>query len=139
MQQFVKAIEIWVPSSTRGMSLVLGSSYYGDLEEFKKASEAMVFDFDHGLPGKTWAQGEPIVLTDLTANYFQRAEAATQAGIFCGISIPVFCGEFLQAVVILFCGGGKDSVGALELWENNNGSNSELKLVDGYYGELERF
>ncbi len=138
MQQFIKAIEIWVPDNS-GLVLELSSSYYGDLEDFKSTSQAMRFQYDQGLPGKTWASGKPIVMTDFDNDYFQRASEAKLAGIVCGISVPIFCGEFLHAVVVLFCGGGRDVIGAMEVWHNANGSNSELKLADGYYGELERF
>lgn len=139
MKQFIKAVEIWVPGS-KNKVLELGSAYYGELGDFKSISESMSFAFDEGLPGKTWSTGRAIVLTDINNNsYFQRAEAANQASIDCGISIPVFCGEFLQAVVILFCGGSEDVKGAMEVWHNTNGSNNELSLVDGYYGELEKF
>lgn len=138
MKQFVKAIEIWVPG-VNGMVLELSSAYYGELEDFKRTSETMRFAFGQGLPGKTWATRQAIVLTDLDNSYFQRAEAAHQAGIACAASFPILCGDYLHAVVVLFCGGGEDVVGAMEVWHNPNDSTKELTLVDGYYGELERF
>jgi hypothetical protein len=138
LKAFVRAVEIWVPD-VRGQVLVLSSAYYGDLEEFESASAGMSFEYDEGLPGKTWAAGGPIVLTDFDNSYFQRAEAAKQAGIVCGISLPIYAGEFLQAVVVMFCAGGPEVVGAMEVWRNVNGNDNELKLADGYYGDLERF
>ncbi len=138
MKQFVKAIEIWVPG-VNGSVLELASAYYGELEDFKKASESMQFAYDDGLPGKTWSTGRPIVLTDLDNSYFQRAEAAHRAGIACAVSFPVLCGDFLQAVVVLFCGSGKDVVGVMEVWQNPEDGSKELSLVDGYYGALEKF
>jgi hypothetical protein len=136
VQQFIQAIEIWVPG-TDSHDLVLASASYGDLEAFKTTSETMCFAYDEGLPGKTWSTRQPIVLTDFSKSYFQRAEAAERARIECGLSFPVFCGDFLQAVVVLFCGGGANVVGAMEVWHNT--TDSELELVDGYYGEMERF
>lgn len=136
VQQFIKAIEIWVPG-TGSHDLELASASYSDLEAFKTTSENMRFAYDEGLPGKTWSTGKPIVLTDFSKSYFQRAEAAERARIECGLSFPVFCGDFLQAVVVLFCGGGANVVGAMEVWHNT--TDSELELVDGYYGEMERF
>ncbi len=136
MQQFIKAIEIWVPG-TDSPELELASASYGDLEAFKTTSENMRFAYDEGLPGKTWSTGQPIVLTDFSKSYFQRAEAAERARIECGLSFPVFCGDFLQAVVVLFCGGGANVVGAMEVWQNT--TDSELELVDGYYGDMDRF
>lgn len=139
MERFVKAIEVWAPSS-ENLVLELTSSFYGHLKDFKKTSEVMSFPFDHGLPGKTWAAGHPLVLSDLDNSYFLRAKEAKLANITCCISVPVYSGEFLQAVVVLFCGGGKDVAGALELWHqpDKNGQ-KELRLVDGYYGELKEF
>lgn len=138
MKPFVAAVEIWVPNA-QGQTLVLSSAFYGDLEEFESASAGMSFAYDEGLPGKTWADGGPIVLTDFDYSYFQRAEAAKRAGIVCGVSLPIYAGEFLHAVVVLFCAGGPEVVGAMEVWHNVNGNDSQLKLADGYYGDLERF
>lgn len=138
MEQFVRAIEIWVPGKN-GLVLELGSAYYGDLVDLKSTSEVMSFAYDEGLPGKTWSTGLPIVLTDFESGYFQRTDIVKKTDIVCGISLPIYCGEFLQAVVVLFCGGGQGVAGAMEVWHNANGSNNELKLLDGYYGVLDKF
>jgi len=135
VKSFVKAVEVWVPGAQH-LTLDLASSHYGDLIDFQKASVIMQFVYDDGLPGKTWSGAKPIILNDLQNSYFQRGDAAAQAGISCAVSVPFFCGEFLQAVVILFCGGESVS-GAIELWANNN--ENELRLQDGYFGELSRF
>ena len=138
MGQFIKAIEVWVPG-VQPYQLQLASSHYGDLAQFKSASESMCFAYGDGLPGKTWSEGRPIVLTDIQQRYFQRRQLAEEAKLQCAVSIPIFSGEFLQAVVVLFCGDESGQMGALELWHNHDGSKTELRLVDGYYGKLERF
>lgn len=138
LEPFIKAAEIWVPAPDR-LVLVHGGGYYRNLDDFKATSRSMQFAYDQGLPGRTWAARRPVVMTDVEDDYFQRKDAAIDANIRCAISLPVFCGEFLHAVIVLFCGGGETEVGALELWHNGNGSDTELTLVDGYYGVLAKF
>jgi hypothetical protein len=138
LDQFVKAIEIWVPSGTKN-DLELSSSFYGKLKLFRETSEKMSFSYAEGLPGKTWESGKPVVLKEFTNSDFQRTEIARQAGITCGISLPIYCGDFLLGVVVIFCGEGHGMAGAVEVWNNEGQHPNELKLVDGYYGELERF
>lgn len=137
MGQFVKAVEVWIPSVS-GLTLELGSSHYGELEGFREASIDLTFAPGEGLPGRTWAQARPIILKDLQDPLFVRSESAIAAKLACAVSLPVFCGEFLQAVVILFCGDEK-STGALEVWQNPEESDCELRLEDGYFGDLDRF
>lgn len=138
MQLFIKAAEIWHPDAC-GQSLKLSSYYYGDLNAFEATSKVIDFDYGEGLPGQTWAAKKPLVWTDLDNDLFKRSEAAKQAGIECGISIPVFVGDFLMSVVVLFCGRSADVKGAVEVWANPDASDMELKLSEGYYGDLERF
>ena len=148
MALFIKAAEVWQPD-TSGRHLVLSSAHYGDyhadpssadtLEEFKSASQSMRFAIDEGLPGKTWAERRPLIWTNLESEHFQRSELADIAGLVCGLSIPVFAGEFLTGVVVLFCAAGDQMSGAVEVWQNRDYYDNELQLKDGYYGKLERF
>jgi hypothetical protein len=133
MNTFVRVCEIWVPSKYR-TELEFHSGLYGELQQFRVASERMCFGYDEGLPGKAWAERHPIVLKDLQHSYFKRAEAARQAGLTCGIAIPVFAGDYLLAVVVLYCGDDEEYFGAIELWHAAGGG--DLALVDGYYAEL---
>lgn len=137
MKSYVKAAEIW-QTGPEGDRLYLSTSYYGDLVEFAEVSKEMGFEYGEGLPGQTWAQARPLVWTDLQTDAFLRAESARRAGIACGLSIPIFAGDFLLAVVVLFFADGDDITGAVEVW-GNRGSDTELKLEEGYYGVLERF
>ena len=138
MSLFIKAAEVWQPDPS-GQHLVLSSFHYGDLEAFANASQNMAFGFGEGMPGRTWAERRPLIWTDLNAEQFKRAHQAEEADLACALSIPVFAGDFLLGVMVLFCGKGDDLSGAVEIWHNPNSSTNELKLADGYYGRLERF
>ena len=139
MQMFIKAAEVWQPDAADAR-LKLAAGHYGTgVEAFQTSSESMSFGCGEGLPGQSWAEGRPLIWTELNDGNFLRAAAADEAGIACGVAVPVFAGEFLQAVLVLFCGKGDEIAGAVEVWSNPPGSDTELKLVAGYYGELERF
>jgi hypothetical protein len=138
MKTFVRVAEIWVPTKDR-TQLQLLDGLYGSLKEFRAASEQMRFRLDEGLPGKAWAAGHPIILKEFANSYFMRTEAAKTAGLTCGVALPVFVGEQLTAVVVLFCGDDEAHVGAIELWHNDPDTSYEMMLVDGYYGSAEMF
>jgi hypothetical protein len=112
---------------------------YGAFTAFASASKTMQFEFDQGLPGKAWASRHPIILKEFSNSYFQRTEAAKAAGLTCGVALPVFAGDFLLAVLVLFCGDDADHVGAIELWHNDPKIAYEMKLVDGYFGTADMF
>lgn len=131
-QPFIRATEIWVPTADR-KRLELSTGLYGPLREFEAVSRETRFGYDEGLPGKAWAAGHPIVLKNLTNSYFLRGDAAAAAGLACAVALPIFAGQFLIAVLVLFCGDDSEHVGAVELWHTPPGS-VEMGLVDGYYG-----
>ncbi|MCB2079932.1 MAG: GAF domain-containing protein [Novosphingobium sp.] len=134
---FIRATEIWTPSSD-GKHLDLTSGLYGDLEYFEAISRGMRFAYGEGLPGRTWAEGHPIVLKSLNNSYFMRGDAAMTEGLSCAVSVPIFTGDQVSAVIVFFCGDDRFHVGALELWsvpENEN----EMALVDGYFGRAQKF
>jgi hypothetical protein len=143
MAYFIRAAEVWILDNS-GRNLVLGSAHYGELHEdvskvFHEASKSMRFAIDEGLPGKTWAERRPLIWTDLSVSHFKRKELIADAGLVCGLSIPIYAGEFLLGVVILFCGGVDEITGVMEIWRNRDFYDSELHLQDGYYGALEKF
>ena len=133
MKTFIRVIEVWVPSRDRTL-LEFGSGWYGDAPFFGALSEARCFGMGEGLPGQAWERGHPIVLKQFEGSYFQRTAAAKAAGLTCGIAVPVFAGDFLTAVLVLFCGDDQEHAGAIELWHNNPAVSPDLKLSDGYYG-----
>jgi hypothetical protein len=139
MKTFIRVVELWVPDRTR-MRLEFGGGLYGEgLSAFKAVSESLHFGYDEGLPGKAWACGHPVILTKFANSYFKRTDQALAAGLTCGVAVPVFAGEFLQAVMVLFCDDDEAHVGAIELWHNDAEISHEMGLVDGYYGAAEMF
>ena len=135
MPSFIRAIELWTPDEA-GTSLEFGGGIYNDdLEEFRQISELALFGRDDGLPGKAWAAGHPIILTDFADSYFRRADEARLFALTCAVAIPIFAGTRIKSVVGLLCGGDSgENVGAVELWHNNAELSHEMKLVDGCYG-----
>lgn len=138
MKTFIKVIEIWTPEQDR-KRLSLASSYYGDEQDLKQKSQDISFKYNEGLPGTAWAESRPVVITDLDHSCFLRADLAKSSGISCAIALPVFAGQFLLSVIVLLCADDNDITGAIEVWGKNQDRPEEMKLIDGYYGSLDRF
>ncbi len=134
---FIRVTEVWVPAEGEE-TLVLKDGLYGKLTEFERVARETRFGHGEGLPGKAWASGKPIVLKDLVGSYFKRGAAAEAAGLTCAVAIPVFRGDTLTAVLVLFCGEDRDHVGAIEVWLTPERS-VEMGFLDGYYGTAEVF
>jgi hypothetical protein len=135
-QTFIRAVEYWVPGTDRQL-LEFGGGLYGQTPKFGAFSRQMVFGRGEGLPGAAWEAGHPIVLRDLAHPSFRRAALARAEGLTCGIAVPVFAGDFLTSVLVLFCGDDAAHAGAIELWHNDPAHPTqahEMTLVDGYYG-----
>src|SRR5258708_34119028 len=91
------------------------------------------------MPGKAVARGQRVILTKFASSYFKRTDEAIEAGLTFGVALPVFAGEFLMAVMVLFCGHDEKHVGAIELWHNDADVSHEMGLVDGYDGTAHMF
>jgi hypothetical protein len=139
MKTFIRVVELWVPDRTRTRLEFGGCLASEEYSEFKALSENALFAYDEGLPGKAWASGHPVILTEFANSYFKRTDEAVEAGLTCGVALPVFAGEFLMAVMVLFCGDDEKHVGAIELWHNDPDKSHEMGLVDGYYGTADMF
>jgi len=133
MKTFIRAVEYWVPSADR-TTLAHGGGWYGAAPGFGALSAQMCFGPGEGLPGQAWQQGHPIVLRQFEGSYFRRTEAAHRAGLTCAIAIPILAGEFLMAVVVMFCGDDAAHAGAIELWHNDPARSTDMTLADAYYG-----
>ena len=137
MNTLIKAAEVWLPTPD-GSLLEFGGGLFGAATGFGASSRAMCFGRGEGLPGRAWFDGRPIVLKEFEGSYFRRADAARLAGFSCAIALPVFLGNAMTAVVVLFCGGtaAEENAhdGAVELWRNNARVTSDMTLVDGYFG-----
>ena len=133
MTTFIRALEYWVPSNDRSM-LEFGGGHYGAATRFASISRELCFGRGEGLPGQAWEAGHPIVLKEFEGSYFRRIAAARAEGLTCGIAVPIFAGDFLNAVMVIFCGDDAAHAGAIELWHNDPHESHDMTLVDGYYG-----
>ncbi|MGE0855149.1 MAG: GAF domain-containing protein [Hyphomicrobiaceae bacterium] len=118
--------------------LTLACGQYGPLTSFADTSKQTSFALGEGLPGKAWEAGHPIVYHSLKRPAFVREEAAAEAGLTCGVAIPVIKDTKTIAVLVLFCGDDTEHVGAIEIWHAPLGF-VDLKLFDGYFGTASRF
>jgi GAF domain len=131
---FIKATEFWVPSRDRSF-LEYGGGLYGTATRFGALSRTLCFARGEGLPGQAWEAGHPIVLRQFVGTYFQRTSAAHAEGLTCAIAMPIFAGDFLTSVLVIFCGDNdEDQAGAIELWHNDPAQSKDMTLVDGHYG-----
>jgi hypothetical protein len=131
---FIKATEFWVPSRDRSF-LEYGGGLYGTATRFGALSRTLCFARGEGLPGQAWEAGHPIVLRQFVGSYFQRTSAAHAEGLTCAIAMPIFAGDFLTSVLVIFCGDNdEDQAGAIELWHNDPAKSKDMTLVDGHYG-----
>ncbi|OOY24959.1 GAF domain-containing protein [Thioclava sediminum] len=130
---FIGVSEVWVPEGDR---LVHAAGDYGAHTAFEEASVRTSFGKGEGLPGKAWAEGRPVVLKGFDGSYFQRTEAAKEAGLTSAVALPVFDGETLKAVLVVLCGDDETTTGAIEVWAERDGL---LMLDDGYYGAAKHF
>ena len=121
MNTFIRASEVWVPSADRTM-LEFGGGLYGKATRFGALSRTLCFGRGEGLPGQAWEQGRPLVLRTFDNSYFRRTAAAHAEGITCGIAVPIYAGDFLTSVLVIFCGDDAAHAGAIELWRNDPAS-----------------
>lgn len=128
----IKVVEVWVPNADR-TCLELSSGIYGEADRFGTASRTHRFRFGEELPGRVWAGGRPLILNDLSDATFRRRQSAQAAGLSSVIALPILLGEFVSAVMVLFCGADGGEVGAIELWNAPAGEH-DMSLIDGYYG-----
>lgn len=133
LKPFIQVAEVWVPKD--GVLELAGGSY-GGLAGFEAASRRIGFPRGEGLPGKAWAEARPVVLKDLTGSYFKRGEAAAEAGLTSAVTLPIFAGAELRAVLVVLCGDDDTRTGAIEVWSEADGV---LALEDGYYGAAKHF
>ncbi len=133
MNTFIRAVEYWLPSAD-GSLLEYGAGFYGTSRHFEALSRGLCFGRGEGLPGQAWEAGHPIVLKKFEGSYFQRTAEAHAVGITCGIAVPMFNGEVLTAVLVLFCGEDTALAGAIEVWHTDPAVSPDMTLVDGHYG-----
>jgi hypothetical protein len=130
---FIRVVEVWVPEAD-GSLLVLGGAWYGAATRFGVHSREMCFGRGEGLPGQAWEAARPILLKQFNGSAFRRTQAAHADGLTCGIALPLFDGETLKSVLLIFCGDSPTQAGAIELWRNRPDESKDMVLDDAYYG-----
>jgi hypothetical protein len=133
MKTFIRAVECWMPGVDRNL-LEFGGGLYGEARNLAASSRGRCFGLGEGLPGLAWEAGRPLVLKDLSSPVFRRPAAARADGLSCGIALPIFAGEVLTSVLVIFCGDDAEHAGAIELWRNDPAESKDMTLADGYYG-----
>jgi hypothetical protein len=133
MKTFIRVVEVWTPGTDRTL-LEFSAGLYGSASRFGALSRQMCFGRGEGLPGQAWEAGCPIVLKQFEGSNFRRTKAAQAEGLTCGIALPIFAGDFLSAVLVIFCGDDETHAGAIELWSNDPAISKDMTLADGYYG-----
>jgi PAS domain S-box-containing protein len=74
-----------------------------DLTEFEAASHATTFARGAGLPGRVWADREPVWVHDVVADAnFPRAAVARSAGLHGAIALPILVGDRVIGVMEFF-------------------------------------
>ena len=133
VSSFIRATELWLPNAD-GTLLDFAGGLYGPQSRMARVSANMCFGRGEGLPGRAWDDGVPVVLHELSGSYFRRTEAALADGLTCGIALPIFVGDQVQAVMVFFCGDDEAHAGAIEVWHNDPRTSKDLTLADGHYG-----
>jgi hypothetical protein len=133
VKTFIRVAEVWVPGHDRTL-LEFHAGLYGGARRFGTISRSLCFGRGEGLPGQAWESGRPVVLKQFEGSNFRRTQAARVEGLTCGIALPIFAGDLLTAVLVLFCGDDEAHAGAIELWHNDPALSKDLTLDDGYYG-----
>lgn len=98
--------EAWVPNKT-GDGLICAPSFFCNVEgfdNFRKASEALGFKKDEGLPGKIWTKKCPVWVRDLTKEEYipYRMELALAAGFKSAFGIPIISKDKVISVLLFF-------------------------------------
>jgi hypothetical protein len=133
MKTFIRVVEVWVPGNDRS-TLEFSAGLYGSARRFGALSRQMCFGYGEGLPGQAWQAGRPLVLKQFEGSAFKRTQAAQAEGLTCGIALPIFAGDILTSVLVIFCGDDATHAGAIELWANDPAASKDMTLDDGYYG-----
>jgi hypothetical protein len=133
MKTFIRVVEVWVPDAEASL-LEFGGGLYGNAARLGMVSHSMCFGRGEGLPGRAWDEGRPIVMRELDPAVFRRSEPARAEGLTCAIALPIFAGDTLKAVLVMFCGDDDEHAGAIELWRNDPAESKDMTLDDGYYG-----
>ncbi|MGH2706329.1 MAG: SpoIIE family protein phosphatase [Actinomycetota bacterium] len=95
---------IWkVDNDLQELRLVALSDVTGSAGDFAQLTHEMTFRRGVGLPGRVWASGAPVWITDIAASgTFPRAPAAATAGLHAGAGFPLRVGREIHGVMEFF-------------------------------------
>ena len=103
--------QAWVPNKN-GSALDCDSVWFcgeGNLQDFRRASEAIHFKRGVGLPGRVWESKLIAGLEDVTSDpNFPRFEAARTAGLKTGVGIPIVSRGEVIAILEFFMRDSRD-------------------------------
>lgn len=131
MHTFIRVAELWLPSED-GTVLELAEGLFDAAPRFGAVSRGMCFGRGEGLPGRAWEAGRPMLLPQLDAAYFRRADAARAAGLDAALALPFGRDGRVDSVVVLLCSTA-DS-GVVELWHNDPRVTGDLRLEAAIVG-----
>jgi len=131
-------IEVWEADDNL-RELFHAAGYYGKIRGFSDLSRLLRFQRGRGLPGITWQERIPQIITDAeSSTSFLRSAAARDAGVKAGLGIPIFHGTAIKQVLLLLSAQATPLARAFEVWVRN--PDDRLELVQSAYTEgLEGF
>ena len=123
------AVEIW--SRDNRDELGLNGAVFVGLSRFASISDRVKFPRGSGLPGQSWEDREPKLITGLgTSPNFMRAAGARAGGLDIGVALPVMTTEHeLNSVVLLLSSKSTPIAKAFEIWEINDGQATLRKVA----------
>ncbi len=96
-----RVFEIWDVSDDKSQ-IQLRSCSHSQCDSFAEMSKQLQYELGQGIVGTTWETGQAMVSSDLPSVDPKRASAASADGITSAISMPVFVGEYLKSVLVMF-------------------------------------
>lgn len=96
------AIEVWCNENAGGDTLQVLDGYYGALGQFETLSRQIALAKGHGIPGRAWETGMPVLIEDMgQIAEFPRAVEAQKAGVATGLGIPFIHGNEQYVITFL--------------------------------------
>lgn len=127
------AFEVWHRNDRD--ELGLSSSYYSNLERFGAVSQCVRFPRRAGLPGETWSDREPKILSRVgLSKNFMRAAGARAENLSVAIAWPIMRNALeLEAVFMMLSAAKSPIASVMEVWKPEQGG-EQWKLAQSSYG-----
>ncbi|MEK6738767.1 MAG: PAS domain-containing protein, partial [Planctomycetota bacterium] len=97
--------EAWMPNQD-GTRLERNHAFYGSIDGLEKFSEyscGLTFTPGSGLPGRAWAEKQPLWIKDVTQDpHYLRAAIAGEVGLKMGIGFPVIADGEVVSVFVFY-------------------------------------